>query len=84
MPIIGVDSFETRAHNLHDFMLTAANQLGQRGPHAFLVVSNQDAHTAIAELSMPTQILAICGLELFQRGMKRDVEFIAPTPRRGR
>jgi hypothetical protein len=49
MAIIGVDRFETRAHNLHDFMLTAANQLCQRGSHALLVVSNQDTHTAMAE-----------------------------------
>jgi hypothetical protein len=44
-----VNGLETRADDLHDFMLTTANQLGQRGSHAFLVVSNQDAHTVMAE-----------------------------------
>ena len=79
MPIVGVDRLEARADDLHDFMLTAANQLCQRGAYALLVVSNQDAHTAIAELSMPTQIPAIRALELFQRGMKRNVQLVAPA-----
>jgi hypothetical protein len=53
MPAVGVDRLQARADDLHHFMLAKANQLGQRGPDAFLVVRNQDAHTAVAELSMP-------------------------------
>jgi hypothetical protein len=39
-------------------MLAKTNELGQRGSHTFLVVRNQDAHTAVAELSMPTEFLS--------------------------
>lgn len=53
MPAVSVDGLQSRADNLHHLMLAEANKPGQRRPDAFLVVRNQDAHTAIAELSMP-------------------------------
>ena len=74
MPIVGMDGFQARADNLDHLMLAKTNKLRQRGSDAFLVVSNQDAHTAVAELSMPTQFLAIRPWEPFQSGVKRDIE----------
>ena len=55
--IVGVNGVQARADNLHHFMLAKTNKLGQRRSHAFLVVCNQDAHTAVAELSMPSERL---------------------------
>ncbi len=55
MSIVGVDGFQTGADDLHHLVLAKANQLSQRGAHTFLVVGDQDAHTAIAERSMPAE-----------------------------
>jgi hypothetical protein len=46
MPVVGMNSFQTRPHYLNHFMLAKTNKVGQRSPHAFLIVCNQDAHTA--------------------------------------
>ena len=44
MPGIGLDRFQTRGDDLDDFVLTAADKLGERCPDTFLVVRDQNAH----------------------------------------
>src|SRR5438105_8358112 len=52
MPAVCLNGLQAGADDLNNLVFAKANQLGQRGSHTFLIVRNQDAHTAIPDLSM--------------------------------
>jgi len=53
---ISLDRFQTGRDNFDDLVLTSANELGERCPHAFLVVRDQNPHgPMMAEEAMPAE-----------------------------
>src|SRR6476620_8049792 len=44
MPAVSLNGLQARADHLNHLVFAKAHQLGERGPHAFLIVRNQYAH----------------------------------------